>query len=123
MAKKWGGNQKLQGQRTRSAGGGLLLTASTSTCVPSHPRAMRVGTVLNRLHLHLGCSDLCLGILLRLFSSHFPASAEHAAQPLHGGAPLCSPQTPPLRAADLPWHAGGCMPTHSMHVPQVVACP
>lgn len=115
MAKKREGNQKLQSQRTKGAGGGwdssLLLTVSTSTCVPNYPQAMRVGAALNPLHSHLGCSDLCLGILPRLSSSHFHVSAEHPVQPLHGGAPLCSLQMPPLRAVDLPWHVGGCMPT------------
>lgn len=81
--KKWRGNQKWQSQRSCWRPGPALTAPAP---VPG------VGGVCQPPPLHLGCSDLCLGILSALPSSHFPASAEHPEQPLHRPAPCCSPQ-------------------------------
>lgn len=91
---------------------------STSTCVPSHPRAMRAGAVPKPLHLHLGCPDLCLGILPRLSSSHFPASAEHPAQP-RMAVPRSAPPTDasPVRCRP----SSACRRTRA-HPPTLYAC-
>lgn len=62
----------------------MLVEAGTVACSSLHPPAL-VSQVICKphvpkpLHLHLGCPDLCLRVLPRLPSSHFPASAEHPA--------------------------------------------
>lgn len=68
----------------RGKGPEVLVEAGTVPCSPLHPPAL-VSQVIRKphvpkpLHLHLGCPDLCLRVLPRLPSSHFPASAEHPA--------------------------------------------
>jgi len=115
-----------EARNCRAKGPEVLLEAGTVSCSSLHPPALVSqaipkpcgGGLPKPLLLHLGCSDLCFGILHGLSGSHFPASAEHPTQPCME-MPCSSPLADPSPVCCRP--ASACRGVHA-HPPTLHAC-